>query len=268
MFSVIIPLFNKEVSVKETIQSALNQSFKEFEILIVNDGSTDNSLEVVEELKDSRIRIFNQTNGGVSSARNKGIEEAKYEWIVFLDADDFWEENHLEELRKMIVFFPDNKAFCTSHNKSKIKDIYEMKMIKGYEVVNDYFSVVMKHIDFYWTGAVCIHKTVFYTSGVFPLGISRGEDLYLWGEIGKRFQIIRSQLETVRYSYDSENKLTSKKSKYNDSIISIINFKNLKGSERVYYKSIIFKRLRNNLKTFSLGEIFLLLFKHNIQLLK
>ena len=126
----------------------------------------------------------------------------------------------------------------------------------------------MKHVDFFWTGAVCIHKTIFDTAGVFPLGISRGEDLYLWGKIGNRFTIIRSLKKTVKYSIDSENKLTNKKSKYNSSLISKITLKGLMDSERVYYKKIIFRRLKNNIKTMSFSEILILLFKHNFELLK
>ena len=90
MISVVIPLYNKEKQIKRTIQSVLTQTFQDFEIVIVNDGSTDNSTIEVEKIKDSRIRLIHQENAGVSAARNKGIEEAKYELIALLDADDEW----------------------------------------------------------------------------------------------------------------------------------------------------------------------------------
>ena len=93
MFSVVIPLYNKELSIINTIQSVLDQTFQNFEIVVVNDGSTDRSVEMVEQFNDPRIRIINKSNGGVSSARNRGIQEAKYELVAFLDADDFWEQN-------------------------------------------------------------------------------------------------------------------------------------------------------------------------------
>src|SRR5690554_7052561 len=98
MFSVVIPLYNKELSINNTIQSVLNQTFQDYEIVVVNDGSTDKSLEVVKQINDFRIRIINKLNGGVSSARNRGIEESKFDWIAFLDGDDLWMENHLEIL--------------------------------------------------------------------------------------------------------------------------------------------------------------------------
>src|SRR5690554_3129002 len=96
MITVIIPLYNKERSILKTVSSVLTQSFTEFELLIVNDGSTDNSLQMVSSLKDPRLRIINKENGGVSSARNTGIKEATNEWIALLDADDLWKEDHLK----------------------------------------------------------------------------------------------------------------------------------------------------------------------------
>ena len=93
MFSVVIPLYNKELSIINTIQSVLDQTFQNFEIVVVNDGSTDRSVEMVEQFNDPRIRIINKSNGGVSSARNRGIQEAKYELVAFLDADDFGSQN-------------------------------------------------------------------------------------------------------------------------------------------------------------------------------
>ena len=78
-FSVIIPLYNKEVSIASTIQSVLNQTYDDFELIVVNDGSTDKSREVIADIADSRIRIIDKENGGVSGARNRGIREANNE---------------------------------------------------------------------------------------------------------------------------------------------------------------------------------------------
>src|SRR5690606_15574762 len=122
MFSVIIPLYNKELSVTETLRSVLNQTFTDFEIVIVNDGSTDNSLEIVSKIKDPRITLVNKENGGVSSARNRGIQVAKRDWIVFLDGDDIWFPNHLETLAEMIGRFSLDKVFCTAYIKSGKKN--------------------------------------------------------------------------------------------------------------------------------------------------
>ena len=90
MFPVVIPLYNKEVYIKNTLNSVLAQTIKDFEIIVVNDGSTDKSAEVVKSLSDPRIRLINQVNAGVSVARNRGINEAKADLIAFLDGDDEW----------------------------------------------------------------------------------------------------------------------------------------------------------------------------------
>ena len=96
MISVVIPLYNKEKQVAHTLQSVLRQTFQDFEIVIVDDGSTDHSVEEVEKVRDTRIRLVHQQNAGVSAARNRGISEAKYDLIAFLDADDEWKPEYLE----------------------------------------------------------------------------------------------------------------------------------------------------------------------------
>lgn len=93
--SVIIPLYNKENYIRKTILSVLSQTYENFELLVVDDGSTDKSAEVVKTIADERIRYFYKDNGGVSSARNRGIDEAANDWILFLDADDVLDENCL-----------------------------------------------------------------------------------------------------------------------------------------------------------------------------
>lgn len=88
MISVVIPLYNKEPIIEKTLNSVLSQDYSDFEVVIVDDGSTDNSVAQVEAIHDSRIRLLRQENGGPSKARNTGVKNAKGEWIVFLDADD------------------------------------------------------------------------------------------------------------------------------------------------------------------------------------
>ena len=93
--SIVMPLYNKEREVSTTISSILSQTFKNFELLVVNDGSTDLSVQVVEKITDIRVRIINQENAGVSAARNTGVRLALSELIVFIDADDLWHPDFL-----------------------------------------------------------------------------------------------------------------------------------------------------------------------------
>ena len=117
MFSVIIPLHNKEKFIHDTISCVLYQTFIYFEIIVVNDGSTDKSLNVLSEFDDSRIKIYNIPNSGVSSARNFGIGKSKYEWVAFLDADDLWSGNYLSEVYQIIVKNKSAKVIATNFYK-------------------------------------------------------------------------------------------------------------------------------------------------------
>ena len=83
MISIVIPLYNKEQQIGKTLESVFAQSFQDYEVVIVNDGSTDKSVEIVEGMADKRIRLINQKNSGVSAARNKGIQESRGEYIAF-----------------------------------------------------------------------------------------------------------------------------------------------------------------------------------------
>ena len=107
MISIIIPLYNKETSVEQSIRSVLNQTYQDFELIVVDDGSTDNSLDVVRQIQDDRILIIEQENGGPSKARNTGVQYAQGEWIVFLDADDELLPDALQIMKEAIKCYPD-----------------------------------------------------------------------------------------------------------------------------------------------------------------
>ena len=101
-FSVILPLYNKEESVGKTVRSVLSQTHEDLELIVVNDGSTDESLRVVRGIKDDRIRVFSQENQGVSVARNRGMDEAKYNYVAFIDGDDLWHKDYLAVMSCLI----------------------------------------------------------------------------------------------------------------------------------------------------------------------
>ena len=107
MISVIIPLYNKQDSITGTIQSVLGQSVTDFELVVVDDGSTDNSVVMVQEIHDERIRVISKQNGGVCSARNAGIRAAHGEYVALMDADDIWDKDYLKEQLRMVADFPD-----------------------------------------------------------------------------------------------------------------------------------------------------------------
>ena len=133
--SVIIPTYNRSSVLSRAIDSVLRQSFKDFELIVVDDGSTDNTKELIEKYSDQITYIY-QDNKGVSAARNKGLEHAKGEWIAFLDSDDEWKKKKLE---KQIAFIEINPLFQWSHGNEKWlrngKHLNQKKFIKNLEVI-------------------------------------------------------------------------------------------------------------------------------------
>ncbi len=114
LFSIIIPLYNKEKTVKRTLQSILTQSYRDFEVVVVDDGSKDKSYEVVKSIADNRVKLFSKTNGGVSSARNFGLQKAQGKWTMFFDADDEMESMALENFYNAITKYTNIKIFVSN----------------------------------------------------------------------------------------------------------------------------------------------------------
>ncbi|MEL1255297.1 glycosyltransferase family 2 protein [Flavobacterium sp. DGU38] len=220
-FSIIIPLYNKENFIENTLKSVLNQNFTDFEVIIVNDGSTDSSEEKVLQFNDSRVHYYRQKNDGVSAARNYGIEKAKSDYIAFIDADDYWYPGFLGEMFKNIKTCPELKVFSAAieieTSKSVIPAHYSIKKTGDFEVVN-YFKGSSKRTVLCSSSAI-FHKTVFEHSGSFDTKIKSGEDTDLWIRIGLAYPIHFSWKILARYTYDPDS--LSKKHKIT---IDSINF--------------------------------------------
>lgn len=266
MFSVVIPLYNKELSIKSTIQSVLDQTFQNFEVVIINDGSTDNSVKAAEAIDDRRIRLIHQSNQGVSAARNRGISEASYEWIAFLDADDNWGEMHLEEIYTLIKKFPRYKVFSTSFEFSDQREFFRHPRMDVHFVVNNYFKEARKEVVL-WTSIVVVNKDCFRTVGMFIEHLSRGEDREMWARLARNYEIVKSNRVTAIYNIEDGESLSKGKAKYEKSIVSVIDLAGLKGDERAYFKRILFSRMLANIKDFHIWETIRIVLKHNYQLI-
>ncbi|WP_055443069.1 glycosyltransferase family 2 protein [Lacinutrix himadriensis] len=213
-FSIIIPLYNKEHFIVNTIQSALDQTFQDFEILIVNDGSTDGSLQSLSVLKDSRIQVHTIKNQGVSHARNYGIEKANADYIAFLDADDLWLNNHLAQLKKLTEDFPN----CGLYANAYVKKIGEITLESDYidipkawnGIVKDYFkSSIFSCIA--WTSAVMVPKKILEDCNGFDEKITfgAGEDTDLWIKIAIQHQVAFNSNITAIYNLHAENRISN-----------------------------------------------------------
>ncbi|MBR1809834.1 MAG: glycosyltransferase family 2 protein [Paludibacteraceae bacterium] len=211
-FSVVIPLYNKQESVERTLRSVLHQTYPHFEIIVVDDGSTDGSADVVCSIKDDRLRIVRKANGGVSSARNRGIEEAQYEHIAFLDADDVWEPFYLEEQSKMIQDFPEADMWALGwgymqDGKKKILQ-HQPADYRGY--IENYWT--QRHGTNIFFVCVCVcRRSALLAIGGYDERIAYGEDL----DVSYRLLLqgkaaFNSKVCGMYYVQDSENRAMNK----------------------------------------------------------
>ncbi|MEO8773837.1 MAG: glycosyltransferase family A protein [Gelidibacter sp.] len=215
-FSIVIPLYNKENQVKSTIESVLAQTFQDFEIIVINDGSTDESENVVERIKEDRIRLFNIKNQGVSHARNYGITKANSELIVFLDADDLWETNHLENLKALYESFPNCGLYATAYvkksNNTTIPSVYPKITTtkKWMGIVEDYFESSSVN-SIAWTSAVMIPKSIVEIIGNFNENITlgAGEDIDLWIRIALKYPVAFCNKVTAIHNLSADNRISN-----------------------------------------------------------
>lgn len=208
MFSVVIPLYNKEASVRNAIQSVLQQTIPDFELLIINDGSTDKSRSVAASIQDHRIRIIDQCNRGVSNARNKGILSAKYNYIAFIDADDQWETDFLETIKDLITEYPDAGGYGTAYICKFNNIISNVFSVNERGIVKDFFKQAYNGPILH-ASSVCIKKETFNTVGYFNEQITRGEDYDMWARLARKSSIAATPDPKVWYRLDAENRAMS-----------------------------------------------------------
>lgn len=211
-FSVIIPLYNKAPYVAKAIGSVLAQTFADYELIVVDDGSKDNSADIAAQAIEGRsnCRLIRQNNAGVSTARNNGVAASQGDYLCFLDADDWWEPTFLEEMAKLIVEFPEAGIYGTNYTivnetkcKTRISPIgVEAGFEKGY--IN-YCQTYAKTLAMpLWTGAVCIPRSVYETEGGFNPQLKMGEDFDLWIRIALSHQVAFLNKPLAFYNQDVE----------------------------------------------------------------
>ena len=173
LISIIVPIYNVEKYLSKCIESLLNQTYTNIEILLVNDGSTDNSKKICEQFKgkDSRIKLINKENGGLSDARNKGLQKSIGKYITFVDSDDYVEKNYIETLYSLITKFNSEIAIADFRvikgDKQKIKE----KDIKEYCITSEKAIDEMLYSDFYYISACSkLYKKELFENVEFPKG--------------------------------------------------------------------------------------------------
>lgn len=177
--SVVIPLYNNSTVIGETLASALSQTVQEFELIVVDDGSTDGGASLVEAVRDVRVRLIRQPNLGVSAARNRGVLEARGEWIAFLDADDLWATAHLENLALAVRHTGVIGAFINLIYESLRRPLISGKVRS--QRVDDYFSFALANGGYPMSSSsVLLRRDRLVDAGLFAIGEGMGEDIDMW----------------------------------------------------------------------------------------
>ncbi len=196
--SVVIPLYNKKDTVLRALNSVFNQTVLPEEIIVINDGSTDNSAQLVMQLNHPLIQLVSQSNQGVSAARNRGFIEAKNEWIACLDADDEWLPEFLQTITELLEKYPECSVAATAYYMQDISGRRERNHLKklrfkgDHGIIGNYFQVASCSHPPLNSSAVVLKKEAIKSIGGFPVGITSGEDLITWAKLAVRFKIVYS----------------------------------------------------------------------------
>ncbi len=223
MFSIIVPLYNKGKYVEKAICSIIDQTYHEFELIVVNDGSIDNGLSLVHGLF-SRLtpplggwKVIDQPNQGVSTARNNGVKAAKYPYICFLDADDWWAPTFLEEMKILIDNYPEAAIYSSGYFKVNNSQAFTAKigLDEGFKRgIISYCEVYAKTLwQPVWTGATIIKKSIFDKEKGFTPQLKLGEDFDLWVRIAMKYSIafLNKPLAYYNQDVDLENRAIGEK---------------------------------------------------------
>jgi succinoglycan biosynthesis protein ExoO len=225
MFSVIIPVYNKRRHLSRSIDSVLNQSVGDFELILVDDASTDGSYEFLSQLVDPRIKVYRRSSPGAGgyAARNLGIEKANSSWVCFLDADDEWERDYLEKMRSGIEEYPEvqifSAAWYVNHGKENSAcNIAEVKEKDKLAIISleEFLALSIGNAPPICSSVACVKKDVFKQVGAFPAGLCKsGGDVDTWLRIvleTKQIGFYNKPLAT--YFVDSDNMVSKTQKKF------------------------------------------------------
>jgi glycosyltransferase involved in cell wall biosynthesis len=198
-FSIVIPLYNKQEHIANTVLSVLHQTFTDFELLVINDGSTDESVTLVKMFTDYRLRLYHQKNAGVSAARNTGINRSRGQYIAFLDADDLWQPDYLAEMHKLIIKYPGCGLYSAAHTVLQTSRSFVEGATMPEGIVKDYFrNELMHHIT--RLSATIINPVILKKIKGFPVGMISGEDSFFCASIARNFPVAYTPKPLVTYN--------------------------------------------------------------------
>lgn len=262
-FSVIIPLYNKAPYVRKALDSVFAQTNKDWELIIVDDGSTDNSADVVRELVignsklvNDQFRLISQPNAGVAAARNNGVKASHGEYVCFLDADDWWEPTWLEEMDKLITEYPEAGLYATNYMYYKPgKTHVALDWERGYM---NYPEAYLHSKQMPVTSiTTCMPRRVFDEMGGFPVGIKLGEDFLLWAKTALHYNVAYCEKPLAYYNNDIPASMRATRNLHKPEHHMLFNMQDIEKSAISSQYSEIWKALLDKLRVSGLMDYWL-----------
>lgn len=210
-YSAVIPLYNKAAYVSRAIDSVLGQDFRDLELIVVNDGSTDGGQRIVESYADGRLRLINQKNSGVAAARNAGIRNSNTSYVALLDADDAWDPDFLSTIDKMTFRFPDAGAYATHiRDVRSSQPLYtesrESHCASNSCMIDNFFALLNSGRYPVSSSSVCVKRSVLIDIGMFDETLAIGEDIDAWIRVFLHSGIALSDRFAATYHTDAQNR--------------------------------------------------------------
>jgi glycosyltransferase involved in cell wall biosynthesis len=220
LISVVIPVYNGEKTIQKTIQSVLRQTLSDFELIVINDGSQDSTLEIVNSIEDSRITVFSYPNAGLAASRNRGIYQASGEYISFIDADDLWTPDKLESQLKALQENP--QAAVAYSWTNCIDEFCQFSRRGNYIIANGYVYPRLLLMDFLENGSnVLIRRQAFNEVGYFDESLSAVEDWDMWLRLAIRYHFVAVQSPQILYRV-SANSMSDNLDKMETACLQVI----------------------------------------------
>lgn len=227
MISVVIPLYNKAHTIVNTLNTVFNQTYQDFEVVIVNDGSTDNGIEVIKDsFDDQRVRIIYQKNAGVSAARNRGADESRGEYIAFLDGDDEWHPEYLSTMYELIKKYPHAGLFLCAGLIHNADGSISYRIASKYEGKKCIINLFENPEVFSHTSGTIVSKSIFNKTHRFINGMKKFEDYLMSQAVSLIAETVYCGIPLTKYNGGIVGQLTQQNGADSQIVLSELQYYN------------------------------------------